>query len=86
MFSQEFVSDLANAVASQVLAKMSTEGAVTKRLFTVQDAAVYLGRSVRAVDHLIARGSIQVTKLDGKRQIDRTALDKLIEANTFYEV
>jgi excisionase family DNA binding protein len=65
---------------------MSTEGAVTKRLFTVQDAAVYLGRSVRAVDHLIARGSIQVTKLDGKRQIDRTALDKLIEANTFYEV
>jgi hypothetical protein len=37
------------------------------------------------VEHLIARGVIKVTKLDGRRQIDRSELDKTIEANTFYE-
>ena len=29
------------------------------------------------MEHLIVRGTIQVTKLDGKRQLDRSALDKL---------
>ena len=78
MFTEQFVSELASAVAKQVLAKMAEEGTVPKRLFTVQEAAVYIGRSQKAVDHLIARGAIQVTRLDGRRQIDRVALDKLI--------
>jgi hypothetical protein len=86
MFTAQFVSELASAVATQVLAKMSEEGTVPKRLFTVPEAAIYIGRSVKAVDHLIARGVIEVTKLDGRRQIDRIALDKLIESNTFFEV
>lgn len=85
MFTEQFITDLAGAVAKQVIAQMS--GAVVpKRLFTVSDAAVYLGRTQKAVEHTIARGVIQVTKLDGKLQIDRTALDKLISDRTFYEV
>lgn len=40
----------------------------------------------RSVEHMIARGVIQVTKLDGKIQIDRIALDKLIVDRTYYEV
>jgi excisionase family DNA binding protein len=86
MFTEQFVSELASAVAKQVLAKMTEEGTVPKRLFTVQEAAVYIGRSPKAVDHLIARGAIQVTRLDGRRQIDRVALDKLIEENTLFEM
>ncbi len=85
MFTEQFVSELASAVATQVLAKMSEEGTVPKRLFTVPEAAIYIGRSVKAVDHLIARGVIEVTRLDGRRQVDRTALDKLIDENTFFE-
>ena len=48
-------------------------------MFTLAEAAHYLGRTTRAVEHLIDRGAIQVTKLDGKRQIDKAELDKLIE-------
>jgi hypothetical protein len=84
MFTEQFVSDLAGAVAKQVIAQMS-EQTVPKRLFTVAEAGLYLGRTPKAMEHMITRGVIQVTKLDGKRQIDRTELDKLISDRTFYE-
>ena len=84
MFTEEFISELAGAVAKEVIARMAETG-VPKRLFTVAEAAIYIGRSAKAVEHLIARGTIQVTKLDGKRQIDRAALDKLIADSTYYE-
>jgi hypothetical protein len=85
MFTDQFVAELAAAVAKQVTAQMS-ETNVPKRLFTLPEAAVYLGRTIRAVEHLIARGAIQVTKLDGKRQIDKFVLDKLISDRTCYEL
>ena len=44
-----------------------------QRLMTIAEAATYLGQTPKAIEHLIARGTIQVTKLDGKRQIDRAA-------------
>ena len=53
---------------------------------SVPEGARYLGRTPKAVEHLIDRGVIPVTKLDGKRQIDRIALDKLIGDRTYYEV
>ena len=58
---------------------------VQQRLFDVSQAASYLGRSEQAVRLMIHRRKIKVTKLDGKVQIDRAVLDKLIEDCTFYE-
>jgi len=84
MFTEQFISDLAGAVAKQVISQMA-EQTVSKRLFTVAEAGTYLGRSPKAMEHLIARGVIQVTKLDGKRQLDRAAPDKLISDRTYYE-
>lgn len=84
MFTEQFISDLASEVAKQVICRMA-ETSVPKRLFNVAEAAVYLGRTRKAVEHLITRGAIQVTKLDGKRQIDRSVLDKLIADKTYYE-
>ena len=52
---------------------------------TVAQVAEYIGRSPKAVEHLIARGTIPVTKLDGERQIDRKALERLIDAHTYFE-
>jgi excisionase family DNA binding protein len=48
-----------------------------KRLFTVPEAAEYLGRSENAIKLLIHRGKLPVTRIDSKSQIDKKALDKL---------
>lgn len=86
MFTQDFIDTLAVAVAEQVIARLDAQGGMPqKRLFTVPEAAEYLGRTPKAIEHLIARGTIQVTKLDGKRQIDKSTLDRLIADHTFYE-
>jgi hypothetical protein len=85
MFNEQFISDLACAVAKQVIAQIA-ESSVPKRLFTIAEAGIYLGRTQKAMEHLIVRGTIQVTKLDGKRQLDRSVLDKLISDRTYYEV
>jgi excisionase family DNA binding protein len=86
MFTQEFIDALAGAVAQQVISQLAAQGKMRqKRLFTVPEAAEYLGRTPKAVEHLISRGTIQVTKIDGKRQIDKSALDKIIDDHTYYE-
>lgn len=54
-------------------------GYCLKRLFTVKEAALYLGRSVWAMRDLIWNGKIKVVK-DGKRIfIDQVDLDAYIE-------
>jgi excisionase family DNA binding protein len=58
---------------------------IQQRLFDVEQAATYLGRSPEAVRLLIHRRRLPVTKIDGKVQIDRAALDKIISDATFYE-
>lgn len=59
---------------------LSTDKAL-KRLFTVKEAALYLGRSVWSMRDLIWSGKIKVVK-DGKRIfIDRVDLDGYIERN-----
>jgi hypothetical protein len=74
------------AAKAQVQSEIqSPKPEVPKRLFTLREAAAYIGRTPKAIEHLIARGTIQVTKLDGKRQIDRSVLDKLIVDSTHYE-
>jgi hypothetical protein len=50
-----------------------------QRLMDVSRTATYLGRTPGAVEHLVKRGTIAVTKLDGKIQIDREVLDELIK-------
>ena len=57
---------------------------VEQRLLDVEQAAIYLGRTPKALRLLIHRGKGPITKIDGKVQIDRAALDKLIHDATFY--
>jgi excisionase family DNA binding protein len=52
---------------------------VQQRLFTVEQAAAYLGRSANAVRGLIYDGKIPVVRIDRRTQLDIRDLDKLIE-------
>jgi excisionase family DNA binding protein len=83
VFEQQFIEQLADAIALRISRAPAPE---SKRLFTMAEAAEYLGRSPKAVERLIQRGAIPVTKIDGKRQVDRASLDKIISDRTYFEV
>ena len=83
MFDQHFLEELSSEIASKVNQGLLT-ATQPKRLMTLSEAAVYIGRSVGAVEQMIKRGTLPVTKIDGKRQIDRLALDKIIKDSTYF--
>jgi excisionase family DNA binding protein len=83
MFEQKFVEQLAEAVVDRISRVPSVP---SKRLFTMAEAAEYIGRSPKAVERLIQRGAIPVTKIDRKRQLDRVALDQIISDRAYFEV
>ncbi len=74
---------IARKVAEQI--RVTEKPSFEKRLFTVEEAAEYLGRSPNAVKLMVARGKLPVTKIDSKIQLDRRELDKLISDCTFVQ-
>ena len=56
-------------------------GGIKKRIYNVEEAAEYLGRSVGAIREMIYAGKLPVIK-DGRRtQLDIHDMDKWIEQN-----
>ena len=80
----QYLEELASRLERR-LGQHASERTSTKRLFTVPEAAEYLGRSENAIKILIHRGKLPVTRIDRKSQIDRRALDKLIDECTYLE-
>jgi excisionase family DNA binding protein len=81
-----FDTETINQIAEAIICKMTeAQAPARKRWLTVDGAAEHLGRTRRAVEHLIARGVIPVTRLDGKIQLDRLALDKIMESRSHFE-
>ena len=52
-----------------------------KRLFTRKEAAEYLGRSVRGLDGLVAKGAVASVRGDSRQMFDVRDLDAWIENN-----
>lgn len=50
-----------------------------KRLYSIEEAAEYLGRSAEAVRELIYRGRIPAVKIDRRTQVDVRDLEKLVQ-------
>ncbi len=75
---------LADRVAAKVRAELSTDGSrctVQPRLLTVKQAAVRIGRSKEAVQHMVAVRKLPIVR-DGRRVfLDIQDLDRWIEAN-----
>ena len=76
----EAFSDLVAAKLGARLAGPGREsGKVQKRLLSVEEAAVYLGRTKEAVQHLIAAAKLPVVKADRRVFLDIKDLDRWIE-------
>lgn len=74
LFNQQFIDQLAEAISARILPALKSSA----RLMTVAETAIYIGRTRRAVEHLIERGVIPALRLDNRVQVDREVLDKLI--------
>ena len=79
---------LVKAIADQVLACVKTEllrfnelPRVQPALFTVKEAATYVGRSEQAVQHLIFQRELPVVRIGRRVHLDRRDLDGWIEKN-----
>jgi excisionase family DNA binding protein len=74
---------LAERVAAKVRAEIAQDGAagVRPRLLSIEQAAVYLGRSKEAVQHMIAASKIPAVRSDRRVFIDSEDLDRWIQQN-----
>jgi excisionase family DNA binding protein len=81
------LSVILNTFAELVAAKISArpsepagDGArIRPRLLTVEQAAMYLGRTKEAVQHMIASGKLPVVKTDRRVFLDVKDLDEWID-------
>lgn len=60
---------------------LSSQQGVKARLLTIEQAAIYLGRTVDGVRGMEKRGTLPSVRLDGRVMFDIKDLDRLIEQN-----
>lgn len=88
MFDERFIDQLARALAPAVAAQMQAQignghdGGITPRLFSIDKAARYLGRSKTSVQHLVAQRRIPVVREGRRVFLDVRELDAWIAVNT----
>ena len=82
MFDEDFVTALAVQIAARINPQLQRRnGNPTTRLLTVKDAAEYIGRTEQALQHLIHKREIVVVRKGRRVHLDRSDLDRWIEAN-----
>ena len=70
-----------DVLADKIAERMGGARQRLKRLFTRQEAAEYLGRSVRGLDGLVAKGAVASVRGDSRPMFDVQDLDAWIENN-----
>jgi excisionase family DNA binding protein len=87
---EPLLDNLVQAIAERVIAKIMKELSgvglhprVQPALFTVKEAAIYLGRSEQALQHLIFQKELQVVRVGRRVHLDRHDLDCWIEKNKY---
>ena len=82
MFDERFVTALAVEIAARINPQIQRRnGATANRLLSVKEAAAYIGRTEQALQHLIHKRDIVVVRKGRRVHLDRTDLDRWIEAN-----
>ena len=79
------VRAMASEIASMLKGEMArlTAPSLQPALLTVKQAAVYLGRSEQAVQHLIFQKDLPVVRIGRRVHLDRRDLDAWIEKNKY---
>jgi excisionase family DNA binding protein len=77
----EFTFDrLLELLAEKLASRITLDGTgLSPRLLTIDQAAVYVGRSREATQHLVASGKLPTVRSDRRVFIDRQDLDHWIE-------
>ncbi len=70
-----------DALADKIAERLEGQSRVSRRLLTRQEAAAYLGRSVRGLDGLVAKRRVASVRGDGRPMFDVRDLDEWIESN-----
>ena len=84
MFDEVFVTELASQIAAKIMPQIQGGNGRLKaapRLLTVKEAAIYIGRTEQAMQHLIHRRELVVVRKGRRVHLDRGDLDRWIEAN-----
>lgn len=81
--TNDFTFDrLLEVLAEKLAGKLSQEPSrLFPRLLTIDQAAVYLGRTREATQHLASSGKIPTVRTDRRVFLDRLDLDKWIDDN-----
>ena len=73
---------LLEVLAEKLASKLSQDPSrLYPRLLTIDQAAVYLGRTREAVQHLVGSGKVPTVRADRRVFLDRLDLDKWIDEN-----
>ena len=73
---------LLDTLAEKLATKLSEEPSrLYPRLMTIDQAAVYLGRTREAIQHLVGSGKVPTVRSDRRVFLDRLDLDKWIDDN-----
>lgn len=80
------VAKLAQAISAAVLKQLPAPGTfptVQPALLSVKEAAVYLGRTEQAIQHLVRERSLPTVRVGRRVHLHRPDLDRCFEANKF---
>ena len=80
MFEETFIEQVANKVADVVLARLN-KPPIEKRYLSVEEAAIYAGYSVGALQKHIQRGHLPVSKEGTSTRVDKLEVDKWMARN-----
>jgi excisionase family DNA binding protein len=73
---------LLEILAEKLATRISQEpGRLYPRLLTIDQAAIYVGRTREALQHLASSGKIPTVRADRRVFLDRLDLDKWIDEN-----
>jgi hypothetical protein len=65
-----FMDELAARVAARVVEDLRRAPVIRPRLLSLEDAGIMMGRSVKAMRHLIAKGALKNASPDDRVQVD----------------
>jgi hypothetical protein len=75
------MNELADLVAERVLTALRRQPIIQPRLLNVEDVATMIGRSEKAVRHLLENGQLKNVSPDGRVQVDVKDIETWITNN-----